>query len=286
VSTLLAAGLTNSSSQYLSIASNSSVQVSGVDAWFAGWVYLQSKVAFTGHYLFCKSDLSSSGEYILRRDYQTDRYEFYIQNGGTFRGVSASTFGSPPTGAWTFVYGDYDSVSGTVNISINGAASQSASTFGTVPTGTSQELDIGAISGGFNAFDGRIDSPCFGKSPVGGIAGLRSAIIASLYNAGAGKTYAKLTAAEKTNWGLVSYWLMNEATGATRVDSHGSNNLTDHNSVAQVVGVVDDDYVVPTLTGPWSNVAYIDVQTEPHYIDAGTDGRYIDVQTESRYIDA
>jgi len=54
----------------------------------------------------------------------------------------------------------------------------------------------------------------------------------SLFNSGNGKAYADLTAGEKT--GLVSYWNMYETSGS-RADSHGSNTLTDNNTVTSVI---------------------------------------------------
>lgn len=37
---------------------------------------------------------------------------------------------------------------------------------------------------------------------------------------------------------LVSYWQLEEAAGATRADSFGTNNLTDNNTVGQAVGII------------------------------------------------
>lgn len=54
----------------------------------------------------------------------------------------------------------------------------------------------------------------------------------TLYNAGAGRTYAGLTAGLKV--GLQWYWNMDEAAGATRADSTANGNgLTDHNTVGR-----------------------------------------------------
>lgn len=56
--------------------------------------------------------------------------------------------------------------------------------------------------------------------------------ITALFNSGAGKKYADLTAAEKV--GLVSYWDLDETSG-DRADSHGANTLTDNNTVLSVI---------------------------------------------------
>lgn len=50
----------------------------------------------------------------------------------------------------------------------------------------------------------------------------------SIFNAGAAKLYSDLSDSDKTN--LVSYWNMSEPSG-TRYDSHGTNHLTDNNTV-------------------------------------------------------
>lgn len=56
----------------------------------------------------------------------------------------------------------------------------------------------------------------------------------SLFNSGRGKRYADLTTDEKV--GLVSYWNLDETSGV-RYDSHGSNDLTDNNTVSSETAV-------------------------------------------------
>ena len=58
----------------------------------------------------------------------------------------------------------------------------------------------------------------------------------SLFNSGRGKRYADLTDDEKV--GLVSYWNLDEQSGV-RYDSHGSNDLTDNNTVGSVINAGD-----------------------------------------------
>jgi len=53
-------------------------------------------------------------------------------------------------------------------------------------------------------------------------------VITSIYNGGYGKSYTSLAESEKTN--LISFWNLDEASG-DRADSHGSNTLTDNNTV-------------------------------------------------------
>ena len=86
---------------------------------------------------------------------------------------------------------------------------------------TAQRFKIGNSSRGA-AYDGLV-----GRGGVWSRV-LSAGDITSIFNAGKGKTYAELTTAEKV--GLVSYWDLDEASG-NRADSHGSNTLTDDNTV-------------------------------------------------------
>ena len=52
--------------------------------------------------------------------------------------------------------------------------------------------------------------------------------IVAIYNSGTPREYADLTTAEKVD--MVSFWHLNEPSG-TRYDAHGSNDLTDNNTV-------------------------------------------------------
>lgn len=65
---------------------------------------------------------------------------------------------------------------------------------------------------------------------------LDAAALTSLFNSGLGKRYADLTVSEKV--GLVSYWNLDEVSGV-RYDSHGSNDLTDNNTVGSVINAGD-----------------------------------------------
>ena len=83
-------------------------------------------------------------------------------------------------------------------------------------------LYFGGASGTIDAWDGNLARFGYYTSIPSG------AVRTSLYNNGKGKSYADLTTAEKV--GLVSYWNLDEASG-DRADSHGSNTLTDNNTV-------------------------------------------------------
>jgi hypothetical protein len=89
---------------------------------------------------------------------------------------------------------------------------------------------------------------------------LSNAEIATLYNSGAGRTYAEAPASLKTN--LVSWWSMNAPTSGNWLDQHGTNHLTPSASR-------------PTATtGVTFNVAQ-DGQTVRRWLDKSGAGRHL-----------
>jgi hypothetical protein len=105
--------------------------------------------------------------------------------------------------------------------------------------------------------------PNYGAGNIANVGVWSSALsagsILALFNSGAGKRYADLTTAEKV--GLVGYWDLSEVSGQ-RNDSHGSNHLTDNNTVGSV------------NTGPLGTVAsFVGANTESlsHAYDASLD---------------
>jgi hypothetical protein len=122
---------------------------------------------------------------------------------------------------WHFVVYTYNAASDAWTFSVDN---------GTPSTGTSTEASVGFtnlfVGSGYNGYtQGNIARMGWWSTVIS------ASEITSLYNSGAGKAYADLTTAEKV--GLVSYWNLSEASG-NRADSHGSNTLTDNNTVTSV----------------------------------------------------
>ncbi len=130
-------------------------------------------------------------------------------------------------GAWHFVVATHDGAGGCTASVNNGTVTSVSGAQNVNGNGT---LRIGVYSdGGSNPHQGKI-------ARVGQWSRVLSAAeITSIYNTGSGKAYADLTAGEKT--GLVSFWNLDEVSG-TRADSHGSNTLTDNNTVTAVQNAV------------------------------------------------
>lgn len=217
-----AAHFTAASSQSLSIATNASVAFGNVDFWVAGSFYMDAKGVVRG-FITKDNPSGTRGPYLLDYDSVQDRFAFAIFTGTVAKVAYANTFGSPSINTWYQLLGWHDSVNDTVNICVNGGATDSTATGGGTPDATASDFCIGSFHNKALPHDGRADSCAIGT--VSGIAGVIAAMKTSLYNSGAGKVYADLTTAEKTAWGLTSWWDLNEETG-TRYDAHGTNHLT------------------------------------------------------------
>ena len=129
-------------------------------------------------------------------------------------------------GAWHLIYVDYRASTKTGRISVNGGALEES-------TALTNGLKYGtAFTIGGNQYDDTfLGFACGAWSRV-----LTAPEVISLFNAGNGKKYADLTTAEKV--GLVSYWNLDEQSGV-RYDSHGTNHLTDNNTVGSVINAGD-----------------------------------------------
>jgi len=102
---------------------------------------------------------------------------------------------------------------------------------------------------------------------------------ASLYNAGAGKFYADLTAAEKVS--LVEYWNLCEASG-TRVGSHAGLDLTAVNSPTVAAGPGEGLCVnnaprkrIQDASGNARHRTQSTIGKQPLYLDAIQNGRAV-----------
>lgn len=137
------------------------------------------------------------------------------------------------TGVWYFAAFTYDSATRTMSVSTNDGTPTTRVTAAAL-IDQNDGLAIGKeFLFGQDPMDGRIDGLGYWNTAQGGGGCLSAAQITSLYNSGAGKTYRALTAGEKV--GLVSWWEFADATNLL-VDSHGTNTLTNVNSVTVTTG--------------------------------------------------
>ena len=210
------------SSQYLSISSNSTLQVSG-EFGVCAWLRPISVGAGTGP-VVNKDSSAANREYSLYRS--TAAVGFLVGDGTTGAPQSITT-GTMTVNTRNFACGWWQSSDSKVRVSLNnGAAATSA---GTITPGTaSNSLYIGYD--GTNYQGGVIGPVYFWKGAYPS-----SSQITSVYNSGSGKRCADLSSTDKTN--MTSCWELSEASGS-RADSIGTNTLSATNSPVATAGLV------------------------------------------------
>jgi hypothetical protein len=202
-------------SEKLSIASPGLVPASGPFT-FAGWQYFDPSAVstFVGH---------GSDDFFARYD----ATGFHVQAWDTGANYSAiaQEYYLAAGARWFFVWFGFDPVSQKVFGGINGvAATPTADIYGI--GFAAQSTDIGYNVQDATYLNGRMGALGLWNVRLG------TPEITSLFASGNGKRYADLTTAEKV--GLVSYWNLDEVSGQ-RNDSHGTNHLTDNNTVGSVI---------------------------------------------------
>lgn len=236
-----------SGSDYLNVATNADLEMGDIDFWVAGWIFADS-TSGTLRAIVGKWDLTTGSEVLEysvhgKLDGTTLSVVFRVSSNGASNGTKSCTVTLPnvSTGEWHFFLGWYDATANTVNCVIdNGMVGTPGSLSGGAFVGTSDfrigaHIGTGGVASEF--WDGRIGPVAVGKTPVGGIAGVISDIQSRLYNSEDGLDYDALTSQEKTDWGLVAWWDLQEK-GTARSDREGSNTLSDNNGVGVAVGKV------------------------------------------------
>lgn len=226
-----AAQFVKANSEYLSISDNSDLSVGDIDFTFSCWVYLDTKAHDSTFFSKKDDDAAGQEEYLLRYRSSEDRFWFkaVTESPSIDMAVFANSFGSPAIDTWYFIVVRHDSTANTVNIQVNNGTVDSASTGTNVPFDGPSSFRIGAENSTVASLtDGRVSLLGFWKRL------LTSDEVTRIYNSGKGTVYKNLIPSDKTS--LITYWNLHEGSG-TRYDSHGSNDLTDNNTVTQASGV-------------------------------------------------
>jgi hypothetical protein len=178
------------SSQFLSRASNASLQCGNIDFTFVAWVKLTTLPAAS--YVVLSKDLSTGN-----RNYALDlanlsgdyRFRFYI-NGAGGGSIAQWTSNTGTTGQWYFVVAWHDSVADTINIQVNNGTPASTATANESPGTGTEEFRLGAYAtvGAETFLNGQLDEVGFWKRV------LTPTERADLYNAGAGRNWAYINA--------------------------------------------------------------------------------------------
>jgi len=225
-----AALFVSANNEYLSIADNASLSMgSGVRCTFTAAVYLNNTTQ--DHTIFGKYNSNTNNvEYRLFFNAgATQRFRFDVSNDGSaIAFVRANTFGAPSINTWYFITCQYDGTN--IKISVNNGAFDTTAFSADIFNGTAA-FSIGSLPA-HTPFSGDADA----RIQLVGVwkRVLTATEISQLYNNGKGLHYKELYGTLFNS--LESYWNLNE-TFRKRYDSHGSNHLTDNNTVDFAAGI-------------------------------------------------
>lgn len=170
-------------------------------------------------------------DYRVFYDHSSLRFRFEVSSDGTLGNVTsvdADELGPVSAGVDYYLVVKHDPVADTITIKVDDGSVDSEAHAGGVNDGNG-DFVIGSRDGGSNHMDGHIAVVGFWK---GGTI-LTSSQDSELYNGGNLLLHKQLDGDIRDD--LVAYYNLDEASG-TRVDSEGSNDLTDNNTVLAADG--------------------------------------------------
>jgi hypothetical protein len=220
----------NGTNQFLSVASNSTLQLGGTDFTLSGWVNLTSLQA-SDRLIFAKSN-STGGDYAFAIS-SSGQLKFARFNGSWALPNTTSTI---PLNQWVHCVVTVSSLS--LTFYINGNLSATAGGAYTLPSGIANQTNSDFSIGQY----GNVTGNGLWLGSIGPCAIWKRALtpseVTALWNNGAGRTYASLDTGLRTN--LVSWWALNQ--NSVTADSHGTNTLTNN-------GTVTAPNIGPVVTG-------------------------------------
>lgn len=146
----------SASSQYLSIASNASLQMGDIDFTVAIWIWADSAATMV---TLVKGGVSAGqSEYVI---YYTGASNNKI-NAGVYTATdvfhAVATTGTITTSTWNLVIIWHDATANTINIKLNNAATDSAGTGGALQAASNGAFELGRNADGTLYWDGRQDN--------------------------------------------------------------------------------------------------------------------------------
>jgi hypothetical protein len=264
VNSLLSADFISANTEYLSSASTDFDPIASFS--FGGWVNWDNIADDYTHVFGKWDDSTNNRSYTLFGRLGGLRFTM-SSDGTTLTTLTPSLM--PSNGTWYFIVCVYDAVNDLMKFSANGSAFETTSHSGGAYSSSTADFRIGnAIIGGINQpFDGQVDAPFFYDKA------LTQSDVNALYNSSTGVMYADLTTAQKTS--LISWWQLNEPSGS-RGDSHGTNTLTDNNTVGSAVGKIQEEvtqdgdsvYTVIDKSGTNNNALQTTITNQPTWTNA------------------
>lgn len=220
-----AASLVSANSEFLSHADNANLDVGTGDFSFSFWFKLR-----TGSLAATENVIRKWSPGYIVQFKSTNRLIYLFTNDGTTAFVGSSTNAIPNDTNWHHCVVTRSGTVGKIYIDGSDVTSTGSLRSGNLDGATS--FYIGS-NGSSEEFNGYLDEVGFWKRA------LSSTDVTAIYNSGAGIPY--LDASDIANStelasSLVSYYELEETSG-TRVDSHGSNDLADNNTVLSATAI-------------------------------------------------
>ena len=224
---------TAANTEFLSATSNSELETGSTDFAFSAWVYPDSKSASMG-IVSRYTGSTGTSEYFIELD---TSLRVTIAMDGDSETIETGS-GTLTEDAWNHVVVEHDDGT-SLRITINGGSTQTIS----YTDGNTAEVDgvnfrVGIRTATASPMNGRMALLGYWKRL------LTTAEISQLRNGGLGLSYGALDSGLRTS--LISYWNLNEESG-NAIDQHGSNDLTDNNTVTAAQGPGADSNNVNAL---------------------------------------
>lgn len=241
----------------------SDLETGKVDFAFACWVRVNerpSEVGFSEPSTHIASKWGTGSEWLLCLNSPTGADQFcFTARGATSADSPRSAFpGGIELGRWYFVVAWHDATTDptarTLNLSVDGVTVASTPYSGS-PINSWTAFTLGATAGTVGYPPISLCHAAFFKNTPGGIGTSIDAIIASLYDGGAGTDLEKMSPEDLRNWGMVAYWPLNEPEG-TRQNIHMSDigkRLVDSSGIETLGGPFGGRAAHNSLVTGWTD---------------------------------
>lgn len=233
-----ASQFTAANTEYLSItdASQSGLDIGNADKYFCAWVYLDNLGTLRQIVSKWLVNATTQQSYTFYISASNQLVWIVSKDGTTANNVSCTASEVVVASRWYFCEVWHNATSDLIGASLNRGTEATAAITTGVNDGT-RDFTISMFSPDY-PFNGRISSVVVTN-------GIPTATERdALYNRGFGVDYSDKPALSVATY--VSWWELTEASGS-RADSHGSNTLTDNNTVTGNPGVVYDAPAVITF---------------------------------------
>lgn len=181
-----AGNFVSASSQYLSIANNTSLEAGDIDFTWAGWVYLTNTAA--ARTIMAKWGAGADGDYRLQFITAGTTFQFAVRNAANSATVTATWSASVSAATWYYVVVRHDATANIISISVNAGTPVTAALTGGTRV-SANGFALGALNTGATFHNGGLDEAGWWKRY------LADAELTDLYNGGAGRDKAYIDGA-------------------------------------------------------------------------------------------